>query len=401
MAAPTFATVHMSLDPGTLGTLSRRGHARLRQLQSQTPEVRLSLDNVRSALLLTGPANRMDHLRQQVAGLLGRPKKVPVALWAELMHTRKSDDGLVARLQRFSGSRIHIDRDKYELCIYGSDEQFSIASRLLDVVEKECIRERLLLDTSQIGQQQLNDLSELAEASSIAIQVKENEIIVLGTRDAVKQAYEKGFLKGLKGFPKALSDNDLLDDQLSTMGALMHAKHAAQGFARQTTEGTLNSSMCSGQQTAEGQSCCRTSSGQGVWSRQQTAEFLEDQVSCQTSVSTADSLPDRKQLLYERCLGRWIPVTVSSTALSASGRVAPSVTSSSLRQGQLCPFCGIGVCKDASFCFACGQLVKATPSIQSALEAASFAQPQQRFSLSDKPLMQATMLPTVISRESV
>jgi len=150
MAAPTLATVHMSLDPGTLGTLSRRGHARLRQLQSQTPEVRLSLDNVRSALLLTGPANRMDHLRQQVAGLLGRPKKVPVALWAELMRTRKSDDGLVARLQRFSGSRIHIDRDKYELCIYGSDEQFSIASGLLDVVEKECIRERLLLDTSQI-----------------------------------------------------------------------------------------------------------------------------------------------------------------------------------------------------------------------------------------------------------
>jgi len=99
MAAPTLATVHMSLDPGTLGTLSRRGHARLRQLQRQTPEVRLSLDHVRNALLLTGPAHRMDDLRQQVAGLLGRPKKVPVALLAELMRTRKSDDGLVARLQ--------------------------------------------------------------------------------------------------------------------------------------------------------------------------------------------------------------------------------------------------------------------------------------------------------------
>jgi len=355
------ATVHMSLDPGTLGTLSKRGHARLHQLQRQTPEMRLSLDHARKALLLTGPAHRLDDLRQQIAGLLGRTKKVPAALWAELMRTRTSSNGLIARLQHFSGSRIHIERSRFELCIYGSDEQFSIANGLLEHMAKDCIEERLLLETSQIGEQQRNELAELAEASGVAIQVKEKEIIVLGIRDAVKQVCESSFLE-------AFFDSNLLDDELPRLGMLMHAQQVAQGHAsqtlegRQTSEGTLNSGMWS--------------SGHDAWSRQQTAECLEDQVSC-PSVSTAAASDPRQKLFGEKYLGPWIPTTVSSGASSASVRTTPSVPPSSLHRGHLCPFCGTGVSRYANFCFVCGQLVKATPSIQAALGAASCAQPQQ------------------------
>jgi len=459
MAAPAYATVHIPLDPGMLGSLSRRGHARLRTLQSQTPEVRLSLDLARGVLLLTGPGHRMDDLRQQIAGLLGRPKKVPLALWAELMRTRKSNDGLIARLQQFSGSRIHIERDKYELCIYGSDEQFSVVNGLLDHVAKDCIEERLWLDTSQIGEQKLNELPELAEACGIAIHMKGNEMIVLGMRDAVTHFCEKGFLK-------TLCVNNLLDDELDglrrthdelpEMGMLMRAQQAAlgsarlpsegllnssiwgrqpiaesqascqmstersrltvdlpnvsmlmhklqtaQGSARQPSESSLNSSRWSRQPTAEGQASCQMSSGQGVITRQHTAEGPEP---CHTSVSAAATSDPPQRLFDEQYFGPWIRKTVSSTASSASSRVAPTVTpSSSFVQGQSCSFCGNGVSKDANFCFFCGQLVRATPSIEAALEAASIAQtpPQQYCTLSEEPPMQATRLPPVMTRLSV
>lgn len=322
MAAPAYGTVHMCLDPDTLRSLSKRGGAQLCALQSQASDVWLSRH---------GPSHSMGDMQQQVAGLVGRPKKVPPALWVELMRTRKANNGLLARLQHLSGSRIQIERETYELCIYGSDDQFAIAKNLIDIVADECIEERLLLDTSQIGKHQHVDLTELAESCGITIQLRENEIVVLGMREAVKHFTVTCLLK-------AWCVNNL----------------PAQGFARQTT------------------------------------------------VSTATSYPSSdppKGLFGEGRLGPWIPKTVSSTELSVS--LAEPSSLKAACGGHLCLICGNSLKKDANFCFACGQLARATPSIEAALEAASFAQPWQDCSVSLEPPMQAAALPSVMARLSV
>jgi hypothetical protein len=279
--------------------------------------------------------------------LLGTPKQVSVALWAELMRTRKASDGDIFRLQHLSGSIIHIERESHKLCIYGSDEQFSSAERLLDDLANECIEERLLLDTSRIGQQQQHrDLTELAKSIGVTIQLKDYEIVVLGRRNAVKHVIDTGLLK-------AMFVNDLPQAQL--------------------TESTLASS-----------------NGPGPWIREQTAQ---DQVSCvstEASYPTSDSL---SALFGDRLVGPWIPKTVPCTASSA-----PTTKSSSACAacgGQVCSFCGNTLSNHVNFCSACGQSVRVTPSIAATQEAALFA---QDYTLSCEAPLQATTLSTVLQQ---
>jgi len=224
--------------------------------------------------------------------------------------------------------------------------------------------------------------------------VEGDEIIVSGTRIAVNHVCENGFLK-------ALCDNTLLDDELANTCTLKQSSEgmlSSSTWSRQPTVESQASCQMSGgqglwssQQMAEGEPCCQMSSGQSAWSRQQTPEGPESQVSDQMSVYTT-APPDPLQRLFgEQCFAPRIPAAVSSTGWSTSGRAAPTVTPSSLCQGQRCPFCSISVSKDANFCFACGHAIRATPSIEAALRAASSAQAQRCCSGSGEPPKQATM----------
>jgi hypothetical protein len=285
----------------------------------------------------------MGSLQTQVAGLLGKPTHVSLALWAELMRTRKASDGIVSKIQHLTGSRIHIEREKHELCIYGSNEQFSMAISLLDHLENDCIEEHLKLDTSQIGLQQTTDLTGLAESNGVTLQLGDNEITVLGRKEAVRHLCDTGFLD-------ALFANDLPQPQ---------------GFARQSTQGSMTSS-----------------NGQGSWSRQQTAE---GQVSCVSTTASYPSSDSLQALFGEQRLGPRLSKKVPCTTLSA-----PTSSSSAARAGgggQICSCCGNAVSTEANFCFACGQIVRATPSIAAAMEAASVA---QALALALEPPRQAT-----------
>ncbi|CAK0840364.1 unnamed protein product, partial [Prorocentrum cordatum] len=124
------------LDPELLSILCRRGRRRLRLLQLET-RANIWIDRGRGVLHASGPEAALGELQRQLASLRGPRKNVSAAVWSELMRTRTNskdpEEGLVARLQQESGCRIHIERDRHQVRIFGPSDEVRVCERLIEV----------------------------------------------------------------------------------------------------------------------------------------------------------------------------------------------------------------------------------------------------------------------------
>jgi len=116
---------------------------------------------------------------------------VPAALWTELMRTRTlandADEGLVAWLQQQSGCRIHIERERQEVRIFGPGEEVVVAERLLEDLAERCGEEHVAVDTAALDKL---GLLALAESCGVTLRVETGQLTVLGLRPAVAQAVQ-------------------------------------------------------------------------------------------------------------------------------------------------------------------------------------------------------------------
>lgn len=133
--------VEIHLDSELLNILCRRGRRRLRLIQTDCG-VGARLDRARSVLHVSGSEAAVQDVRRQLSSLRGPRKAVSPAVWAELMRTRtladSSEDGLVAWLQQESGCRIHIERTRQEVRIFGPNEDVAVAEQMLEELERSC-----------------------------------------------------------------------------------------------------------------------------------------------------------------------------------------------------------------------------------------------------------------------
>lgn len=178
------------LDPELLSILCRRGRRRLRLLQLET-RANIWIDRGRGVLHASGPEAALGELQRQLASLRGPRKNVSAAVWSELMRTRtKSKDpeeGLVARLQEESGCRIHIERDRHQVRIFGPSEEVAVCERLLEELDAECVEELVprAVDATLL---KTPALDALAQACGVTLRADKGTITVLGTRSAVREA---------------------------------------------------------------------------------------------------------------------------------------------------------------------------------------------------------------------
>eukprot|EP00439_Symbiodinium_sp_Y106_P060319 s2205_g8.t3 len=129
----------MQLDSELVSILCHRSRRRLRDLQ-YTCKVTMRLDRNRHVLSLTGADAGIEMAKQQIEGLSGPRRQVPLKVWVELMRTRTlSLDDLaepkivsVAWVQECSGCRLHIERSSCEVRIFGSQSGAAIASKIID-----------------------------------------------------------------------------------------------------------------------------------------------------------------------------------------------------------------------------------------------------------------------------
>lgn len=132
-------------------------------------------------------------LRTQPASPKGLQKEVPPAVWSELMRTRfaaEDPQQALARVQLESGCRIHIDRHKNQVRIFGVHDCMQVAMHLLDELAADCIEEVVALHEDSLSDERLTELDHLAQAHHVTIRVETAQLVVLGQRAAVAEAMQ-------------------------------------------------------------------------------------------------------------------------------------------------------------------------------------------------------------------
>jgi len=182
-------TVEISLDPELLNTLYRRSRRRLRDIQASCQAL-LKLDHARSSLRVSGSEEAIRSVRRHLENLSGPCKPLAPAVWAELMRTRTlcySSRATIAKIQKQSGCRIHIERGTQEVRLFGPKEGIAVAVRLLDEFAEACGEEVVSVGspTSVLCSVKLQAL---AHAFGITLRVEDQEVVVLGIKASVAEA---------------------------------------------------------------------------------------------------------------------------------------------------------------------------------------------------------------------
>lgn len=183
----------IKLDQELLGTFCRRGRRRLQEIQASS-QASLKLDRAKGLLWVTGSERAIAEVRHRLECLGGPRKTVSAAVWAELMRTRTLVEGpdasksAVERIQHLSGCRVHIERSKHEVRLFGPKSASAVADRLLNELEEMCTEYLVEAPNSQ----QLNSeiLHQIAHSGSVSMRVEpqQQQIAVLGLSCAVEPA---------------------------------------------------------------------------------------------------------------------------------------------------------------------------------------------------------------------
>jgi hypothetical protein len=178
----------ITLTPEVLEALRRRGGRRLRDIQSSS-QASLKLDRVRGVLDVTGTKASIADVLRQLDGVNGPCVKVAGPVWSELMRTRTNTDptqSAVARIQRQSGVRIHIERTSLEIRLFGPNSKVAVGQQLMSVLDAACVEEGVEMESP--ASLDSETLQSFANEFGISCIVEEKQIMILGIKGAVIEA---------------------------------------------------------------------------------------------------------------------------------------------------------------------------------------------------------------------
>lgn len=116
---------------------SRRGSQRLQKLRRLTG-IRIDLDVKSHVIYMCGSMQQAFHVKNQLLALEGTAMQVTEPLWNKLMEFRTCDDSMysLASLQRMCNCRLHVDRLRMEVRVFGFEEDLPRAKMVLDEMEE-------------------------------------------------------------------------------------------------------------------------------------------------------------------------------------------------------------------------------------------------------------------------
>ncbi|CAE7607117.1 unnamed protein product [Symbiodinium natans] len=181
------------LEPSLLNGFCRRGRRRLLEIEQATSAT-VKLDRARGVLKVFGSPDAIQNVERHLETMKGPRKEVSRAAWAELMRTRTGqDDGHTAvalqQIQNQSGCRLHIERSKCEVRLFGPNAAVALADRLLDDFQKMCM-ERLVTCPNSTSLN-LDILNEMAQVMCVTFRLEEDLIFILGLEEVVADAAEE------------------------------------------------------------------------------------------------------------------------------------------------------------------------------------------------------------------
>jgi hypothetical protein len=186
----TQITASIVLEPEVMNSLYRRGRRRLKDIQA-TCQVTAQLDKLHGLLRLSGPESGVNTAKRLIAGLGGPRVAVKTAVWTELLRTRTLQEGtqaIVVQIQNESGCRIHIERSRHEVRLFGDAQAVAIAERLLQQLDQDCGEAMVPLKAdSSIAPA----LQSLAHSCGVTLRLDENHVAVFGMKEAVSKAVKE------------------------------------------------------------------------------------------------------------------------------------------------------------------------------------------------------------------
>jgi len=139
---------------------------------------------------VTGRAESIMKLQNQLDCMSGPRKQIPRAMWAELMRTRMMDDIVtdvhIMVVQRDTGCRVHIERDHFEVRLFGTREEQAKATIQLETLVDRCVEEVVTI----FGASPFTSptLQQLAFEHEVVLVPESNRILVLGQQEAAERA---------------------------------------------------------------------------------------------------------------------------------------------------------------------------------------------------------------------
>jgi len=235
----------IKLDPELLSTFCRRGRQRLQEIQACS-HATLKLDRTKGLLWATGSERAIAEVRVRLECLGGPRKTVSAAVWAELMRTRTLVEGpavsksAVERIQHLSGCRVHIERSKHEVRLFGPKSASAVADLLLNELEEMCTEN--LVDTPDAQRLSSDVLHQIAHSGSVSMRLEPQQIAVLGLRCAVEPAVAE--LKQYMANPDQFEPWRNLDATNSAVAAALSKLNSDRHLSSATTTlGSLPSTI--------------------------------------------------------------------------------------------------------------------------------------------------------------
>jgi hypothetical protein len=370
--------VEISLEPSVVKALGRRGYLRLRKIESDT-RTHLRLNRDRSVLEIEGSDEAVAEVYRLLEVVNGPVLVLSHATWTELMRTRSIAGGsssrskyvdscasathqcasAVARIQRESGCRIHVERQSLEARIFGPQHKHHAAVSLLHNLASMVTTESV--HVPGVANMDEDILKDLAKDFAVAFQVSGEKITVLGIKQAVEMAAQELLRLEQEQGQAQVQDQATVDDARKYRGMLssMAVENALMGldgngcFQRQVSDFTMDT-RC-------------TSSFGGASLNTASSGFTSDTQSHGATMSLdSEELQDEQ---YQSLVGMPQTVTPSST-----GNWSQEPCHRCGASG-FCGSCGASVacadipnvceaCHRAHFCTFCGAaIVKMPPSV--------------------------------------
>lgn len=223
MAAPadTF-TLQLPLGERDLHGFSsyRRGRRRMHEIRLMCPGVSyVKLNKALGTLEITGTAEGLELARIKVAEVTGPLKQLSPAVWSELMRTRKQEGpgATTSELQRFSGCRLHLDRESCAVRIFGPEEVVATAEKLLDNLAKACEEHLLNVKSDDLDEEMLQ---KIACATCVSARIQNTGIYLMGFESLVRKA--TGEVQRYLRDPESYQLPDIMDAQQLVEVAVQH-----------------------------------------------------------------------------------------------------------------------------------------------------------------------------------
>lgn len=180
--------IPLSLE--ALVSFTRRNRNIFRRLQQKFTNVAFKVDRLNKGVQVHGPESQLEEVRLCIVGLADPPLQVPPKVWAELMRTRhEGPSAIVEVIQKQSGCRLHIERTRHEVRLFGDTKAIGEATELLSDLADKCSEEAVLL--KQGSWPSAEALQSMALKNKVTFRCEEHQVIALGLTEAVSAAVKE------------------------------------------------------------------------------------------------------------------------------------------------------------------------------------------------------------------